>query len=370
MAFSGDGGVEHMMCNLMQGMVELGVDVDLIRIKASGGHVARIPPEVRVIDLNRATSLLALPALVRYLRRERPGALLAAKDRAGRVAVLARRLAGVDTRVGIRLGQTLSASMQPRSRLKRATRYLPVRWLFPMADELITVSDGVAEDMAMVSGLPRSRFRTIANPTITERMRRIAAEPVAEPWLRERTAPVLVAAGRLTRQKDFPTLLRAFAELTERRDARLIILGEGRGRAHLESMIGRLGLGERVKLKGFVDNPYPYMTAADLFVLSSRWEGSPNVLVEALALGTPVVSTDCPSGPREILGPALQRALVPVGDPAAMARAMAAALDDPPRVDELRGCVGRFTVEGSARGYLEALGIALPEPARASDSAR
>ncbi|MBA1147707.1 glycosyltransferase [Ectothiorhodospiraceae bacterium WFHF3C12] len=357
MSFSGDGGVEHMMCNLMEGMVVQGIPVDLVLIKAKGGHLSRIPPAVRVFELNAATSLLALPGLVRYLRRHRPAALLAAKDRAGRVAVLARRLSGVKARVGIRLGQTLSASLKHKGRIARLARYLPARWLYPMADELIAVSRGVADDMAAFTGIPRERFRTIANPTVTSRIVEDSRADLDEPWFRDRDGPVIVAAGRLTAQKDFPNLLRAFAALSTSRRARLIILGEGRGRPQLEAMVEDLDLAGRVKLPGFIANPYPYFAAADLFVLASRWEGSPNVLVEALALGTPVVATDCPSGPREILRGGEVGRLVPVGDPFALAQAMAATLDQPPGADILRDAAAPFEARRSARAYVQALGM-------------
>lgn len=359
MSFSGDGGVEHMMCNLMEGMVTQGVPVDLILIKGMGGHVKRIPPAVRVFELNALTAVFALPGLIRYLRRHRPAALLAAKDRAGRVAVIARRLSGIRVRVGIRFGQTLSASLRHKSRLKRWSRYLPARLLFPMADELITVSRGVADDMAEVTGIPRERFRCIANPTVTERILPLSRAPIDEPWLHNATAPVVVAAGRLTAQKDFPNLLRAFAAVSSSRDARLIILGEGPDRAQLEALIEDLDLTGRVKLPGFVTNPYPYMAGADLFVLSSRWEGSPNVLVEALAIGTPVVATDCPSGPREILRDGSYGALVPVGDPLALAQAIGETLDRPLEADILREAAAPYEARRSARAYLSALGMTI-----------
>jgi glycosyltransferase involved in cell wall biosynthesis len=279
-------------------------------------------------------------------------------DRAGRVAVLARRLAGGHTRVGIRLGQTLSASLSHKGRLARLARYYPARWFYPMADELITVSDGVAEDMTAFTGIPRQRFRTIANPTVTDHIVSASRVVPDEPWLEQRLAPVIVAAGRLTGQKDFPTLLRAFAELSAGREVRLIILGEGRDRPQLETLVRQLALTDRVRMPGFIANPYPYFARADLFVLSSRWEGSPNVLVEALALGTPVVSTDCPSGPREILRGGACGRLVPVGDHAAMARAMDETLDAPPAAEVLRGAAEPYQARRSAGAYLEALGMA------------
>jgi glycosyltransferase involved in cell wall biosynthesis len=166
---------------------------------------------------------------------------------------------------------------------------------------------------------------------------------------------VILGAGRLQRQKDFPTLLRAFARLRQRRPCRLLILGEGSGRAELEQLIAALGIGADVDLPGFQPAPYPFMRAASLFVLSSAWEGSPNVLTEAMALGTPVVATDCPSGPAEILAGGRFGALVPVGDDVALADAMARTLERPLPATVLHGAVAEYNQASSARRYLEAI---------------
>ncbi len=355
-AFTGDGGVERMLCNLLRGFVEQGVNVDLLLLKARGSHVAAIPAGVRVIHLDVATSLLALPALVRYLRRQRPRALLAAKDRAGRVALVARRLAAVETRVYLRMGMHLSGSLRGKHALRRWSRYLPVRYLYPWADGIIAVARGVAEDLARIGGIPPERFHVIENPSITPELATLAAEPAPHWWLDDAGIPVILGAGRLREQKDFPTLLRAFALLRAERECRLIILGEGPDRTELEQLAASLGISGDVHLPGFTDNPYAWMARARLFVLSSRYEGSPNVLTEAMALGTPVVATDCPSGPREILERHCADALVPVADPRAMAQAMASTLASPPAAATLRSAVHSHRLDISSRRYLEVMG--------------
>jgi glycosyltransferase involved in cell wall biosynthesis len=168
---------------------------------------------------------------------------------------------------------------------------------------------------------------------------------------------VVLAVGRLTRVKDYPTLLRAFAILRARRPCRLLILGEGRQRPRLERLVGRLGLGEDVRMPGFVANPYAYMARARLLVVSSLREGGPQVLIEALALGTPAVSTDCPSGPREILDGGRYGALVPRRDPAALADAMGATLDAPAPAGLLSEAAARYRVDSSCRAHLKAFGL-------------
>ncbi|MFP4561563.1 MAG: glycosyltransferase [Thiohalorhabdus sp.] len=360
LSFSGDGGVEHMMVNLAGAIARLGVEVDLVRARVDGGHADRIPEGVRVVDLEARHTWSSLPGLARYLRRERPDALLAAKDRANRIALRARKLAGAPSCLAVRLGNNLSQSLEGKSRVRRWLRTLPMRRAYHKADAVIAVSEGVAEDTAGITGLPRSAIHVLPNPVVTPALEDRAAEEAEHPWMELRTeddSARILAVGRLNRQKDFPTLLEAFARLREQRPARLVILGEGPDREELEGLAARLGITESLDMPGFTDNPYPYMRRADLFVLSSAWEGSPNALTEALALGTPVVSTDCPSGPREILEDGRYGPLVPVGDPAALSEAMAATLENPLPTDFLRSGGNRYRDAESARRYLEVLGI-------------
>ncbi len=357
-SFSGAGGVERMVLNLVEEFARRGYGVDLLLIRAQGEHLRDLPDAVNVVRLGVEHTLAAVRPLARWLRAERPPVLLVAKDRAGRAALLARRLAGVDTRIVIRLGTNLSAALEGRGWLKRVSRTVPMRLIYRMAEQVIAVSRGVAEDTARVTGLAPERIAVAHNPVITPRLLALSREAVEHPWLAPgHEVPVVLGAGRLTRQKDFPTLLRAFARLRERRRCRLVILGEGGDRPKLEALAAELGVAEDFDLPGFAANPYAWMAAADLFVLSSRWEGSPNVLTEAMACGTPVVSTDCPSGPRETLDQGRHGPLVEVGDVAGLARAMETVLADPPPAEAMRAAVADFSVERSADEYLAILGL-------------
>jgi glycosyltransferase involved in cell wall biosynthesis len=357
-SFSGAGGVERMLVNLLHGIAALGREVDLLTIRTDSPHLAELPDGVRRIDLGARHSRTAVGALARHLRRERPAVLLAAKDRAGRAAVLARRRAEVPTALALRLGTNLSAAMVHKHPLQRWLRYLPIRRLYPDIEHIVAVSEGVAADTVRVARYPRERISVIRNPVITPSLAFRAAEPCPHPWFNDASragTPVIVGAGRLERQKDFPTLLRAFARLRALRLCRLVILGDGAWRERLLALAAELGIGDDLHLPGFQSNPYPYLTRASLFALSSAWEGSPNVLTEALALGTPVVATDCPSGPREILDGGRIAPLVPVGDAAAMAAAMAAVLDTPPPPERLTAAVDAYRAEVSARAYVALL---------------
>jgi glycosyltransferase involved in cell wall biosynthesis len=356
-SFSGEGGVERMIINLAKGFASAGHAVDMVLARAQGEHLKGIPETIRVVRLEARHTLTALFALSRYLRQERPAALLAPKDRAMKTAVLARRLSGTRPRLVGRLGTTVSAALEGRSWLHKAAWHAGMRLFYRFVDRIVAVSEGVARDVVAMSGLPRDRITVVRNPVVTSELPNLAAQPVDHPFFAPGQPPVVLGAGRFTRQKDFPTLIRAFAKLRAARPCRLVVLGEGRSRGALEALAAALGVDKDVSLPGFTGNPYAYMAKARLFVLSSAWEGSPNVLTEAMAVGTPVVSTDCPSGPREILQGGRFGPLVPVGDVEAMAQAMLETLDDPIDPETLKAAVAEYTVEASVRRYLEVLGL-------------
>jgi glycosyltransferase involved in cell wall biosynthesis len=225
-----------------------------------------------------------------------------------------------------------------------------IRRFYPWANSIVAVSKGVADDLAQTAGLPRERIQVIYNPVVTPELREKAQTPLDHPWFKPGQPPVLLAVGRMSPQKDFPTLIRAFARVRQTRPAKLLILGEGKERPGLETLVRQLGLGQDVSLPGFVTNPYPYMARTSLFVLSSRWEGLPGVLIEALYCGAPIIATDCPSGPTEILADGRYGQLVPVGDVTALARAIETTLvsktpDPPPeswRPFELKTVVNQY----------------------------
>jgi len=359
-AFSGTGGVERVVHNLLQGLSAHAIEVDLLAVVGKRGWLPPIPwPNIRVIDLGVKHSQMALPALLRYLRRERPDVLMVAKDRAIRTAILAHRLAGVPTRLVGWVHMNMSGYLQDKSAWQRWLRTAPMRWLFPSLDLIIGVSEGVVEDTMRVTGLPRERMVALPNPVLTPDVYAKAEESPGHPWLDDPASPpVIIGVGRLSPEKDFATLLRAFGRLRGQRDCRLILVGEGPLRPALEKQVAESGLQDCVSLPGHTPNPYAYMKRAALLAFSSIAEGSGNVLIEAMALGTPVVSTDCPYGPAETLAGGQFGALVPVGDDEALAKAMLDTLDQPLPAQVLREAVAGFSMEASTRRYLEALGLA------------
>jgi glycosyltransferase involved in cell wall biosynthesis len=200
------------------------------------------------------------------------------------------------------------------------------RYFYPWADYVVAVCEGVAKDLVETAAIPNERVRVIYNPIVTPDFEAKARSPLQHSWFGPGKPPVILSAGRLTAQKDFPTLIQAFALVRKGRPVRLLILGEGEERLALEGLVKRLDLDHYVSMPGFVANPYPYMARAGVFALTSRWEGLPGVLIEALYCGAPLVATDCPGGSREILANGQYGQLVPVGDIVALAQAMEAAL--------------------------------------------
>ncbi|MCG5523519.1 glycosyltransferase [Ectothiorhodospira haloalkaliphila] len=360
-SLSGEGGVERMVLNLIRALAGMRLRIDLVLIREESRHLQDLPENVNVVRLGTRHSALSVAPLVRYLQEHRPTLLLAAKDRAGKAALKARRRAEVDTRIFIRLGTTLSEALEGRSGLRKWLRYRPMRQLYPLADGIVAVSRGVADDVRQITGLPEDRVHVVRNPVITPGLETLAAKPAPHPWLEDGGDPVIIGMGRLTRQKDFPTLLRAFADIQVHRPARLIILGEGGDREALATLTRSMGMDDKVSMPGFAVNPYAWLSRSHLFVLSSAWEGSPNALTEAMALGVPVVSTDCRSGPREILQDGRYGPLVPVGDVSALGKAILETLDTPLPSDDIRAAVSEYHAETSARRYLEVMGLEVPK---------
>lgn len=337
------------MVNLAAGLCELGVQVDLVVANATGPFVSEVADGVALVDLESPRTIVSAPRLIRYLRRSRPDALLSTLNHANVVAIAGAALSGSPTRIFVREANTASISVARAS--SRRAKVIPwlMRALYPRAAGVIAPSHGVAQDLQAELGL--ARVAVIENPVITPALHERAQEAADHPYFDD-DVPVVLGVGRLEEQKDFATLLRAFRMLRAEREVRLIILGEGTRRAKLERLTRELGVEGDVSLPGFVSNPFAYMARARAFALSSRWEGLPNVLIQALACGCPAAATDCESGPREILRGGEVGPLVPMGDPSALAEGLRIVLDKPPAARLLRDAVQRFTAEEIAKRYL------------------
>lgn len=344
------GGAERAMLTLATAFAERGVNVDLVLVKAEGEYLDMVPDGVRVVDLDSDRTYVAIPKFLRYVWRERPAALLSTLLTTDLAALIARVIFGRRLRLVVRQATSFSetfASVPFKTRLFMRL----VRLLMPAADAIVAVSEGAASDLRAWVPRAAGKIVTIHNPVVGPGLAEQAAEAVEHPWFGG-GEPVVLAAGRMSAEKDYPTLLRAFAEVARSRPARLVILGQGPERESLLELAARLGIGDRLDLPGFDVNPFRYMARASVFVLSSRFEGFPNVLAQAMACGAPVVSTDCRSGPSEMLEDGKWGRLAPVGDWRAMAGAIEATLDDPMPAEALRARASVYSVEASVEGYL------------------
>ena len=350
------GGAERTFLRLARGFVQRGCHVDLVLASKFGAIRHEVPPEVNRIDLRASRVLWSIPRLARYLRGRRPYALLATLAHANVAAIIAKRIAGGSTLVAIREANTSNAERRSSRSLKIAAVDLLRSRHYAKADVIIANSQGVAESLQKHNRLPREKIRVIYNPVVSPELLQLAEQPLEHPWFSDATCPVVLGTGRLTQQKDFPTLLHAFAIARRTRPMRLVIVGEGEERARLCALSQQLGVDQEILLVGFDPNPYRYMRRASVFVLSSRWEGLPNALIEAMACGAPVISTDCPSGPREILEDGKWGKLVPVGNPQKLAEAIVDTLDNPPAYDPAVRAAD-FSVARAVEGYLNALGV-------------
>lgn len=355
LSFFGGGGVERVMLNLAKGFVDKGLNVDLILRKARGPFLSKVPPDIRIVNVESSHFMTSFAKTVQYMRKERPLALLSAGYFSNVIAIWAKRLARVPTRVMVTAHDN---PIYVRGDIKTRLMYLFGGYFYRWADDVVAVSKGVSDGIARITGMSPSCIRVIYNPVIMPDFFDQAKKPLNHPWFTASSPPVILGAGYLYPWKDFATLIKAFAIVRAHRLARLVIIGEGEGRHMLETLVHDLKLDNDVALIGFVDNPYAYMKRSRVFVLSSIREGLPTVLIEAMACGTPVVSTDCPSGPAEILEGGRYGKLVPVGDIEALAKAILTTLDsqmDPTPLIQ-RACT--FSLDNAINQYLEVLNFA------------
>ena len=386
------GGAEKVILNLASGFTKLGHPVDILVCKMEGVLCNRIPAGVNLVPLEASSPNLGflcamradpaafraiagmftkrkpfrfIPPIAAHLKVGRPAVLVSALPKSNINAVLAKYYSGTPTRVVV--GAHINMSTQDTecySSGKSKLRYMRplLQRCYRRADAVVAVSEGVAKDIAKYLGLHRAHITAIYNPIETREIEALSHEPLKHRWFREETVPIVLGVGRFVDQKDFPLLLRAFARLRQNRPARLVLLGGDESSAEqrehkqqLISLASQLGVQEDLDMPGFKINPYPFLRKASVFVLSSRYEGFGNVLVEALLCGCPVVSTNCPSGPAEILADGRYGMLVPVGDEHSLAEAIGETLDNPRDMAALRARGEEFSIENAVERYCKVL---------------
>ena len=351
------GGAEKMFRRLAAGFAGAGLSVDLVLSEATGPLLEGVAGSVRVVDLECKRILASSGPLARYLDSAKPDALISTLHYANIMAVIARSRAAASPFLILREANTMSldAGNSPELRMRLIPKL--ARVFYPRADVIAANSKGVADDLVETIGIPRSMVRVIHNPTWSDDLLPLMNEPVSHPWFADKQVPVVVSIGRLFPSKGFDLLIEAVCEVQRHRPVRLVIFGEGEERPKLEQLINDRQAAGFVSLPGYAANPYAYLARADLFVLSSHWEGLPNSLIEALGCGLTVVATDCPSGPREILdmpqrGRGRFGALISCGDYQAMAAAISEELDNRRDQEAQRQQARRFSADRAVASYL------------------
>lgn len=352
---SGHSGVDKIFSNLIPGLAQDGYHVDLLRVKNHGPYLNEDKSGINIIQLGCSHAATSLIPLTRYLNKNKPNVLLTDKDKVNRTAILARALAKSKTRLVLRLGTTVSVNLQNKGLLQRWLQFLSIHYLYCLADNIIVPSQGVALDLAQFSKLSLDKIKVVPSPIITDNMLAQAQEEVGHPWLKDKKVPVLLGVGELSARKDYQTLIKALALLRTKLDCRLIILGEGTQRQALQNLAKEMKVDDILDLPGFATNPYAYMAKADLFVHCSRWEGMPVSLIEAMGLGVPVVSTDCPSGPSEILQNGKLGGLAKVNDHIDLAKKIVFTLLNPLKPEQLQAAVTDYTLTNSLQKYINML---------------
>lgn len=384
--FLGEGGVERMRWNLIPEFVRRGISVDIVGLRPEGFE--RIPKinGVNVIKVRSYNSFISryyalkyakswwrellrpillpiridpcmqrLPGLISYLRSNNPDLLIVGKPQENLTTMIAKSAVSTKTQIVLSQHGILSHEFSMKRRQKTwRWRYVSplLRNAYMEAKAIVAVSNGVAKDLKSTLNLPSDKIKVVYNPIIDKDFFARMNESIEHPWLTNRTNPVLLNVARMDQMKDQQTLLKAFALARERREIYLILLGSGREFAQLQDTANKLNISRYVDMPGYKNNPLPYMVHADALVHTSRHEGFGNVLVEALGCGCPVISTDCYSGPAEILENGLYGKLVPVGDHEAVCKAILETLDSPPHKEKLRSRACEFSSQKTADEYL------------------
>ena len=353
------GGAERSTLDLTVAFRERGYDVDLFVFSADGPYRRDVPIDIRVIESgihgHKLTTIIALARFVRYLGRYKPDAVISALMTPNLVAILAKLLTRTKARCIVIVRDVRDVSKQFESAgYGSATRSI-IRWMLIQlarhADKIVAVSDGLADCVRNNWPCPREKVIRIYNPVYSERIAAKCREKVDEEIFDSRSVPTVITVGRLDPLKNQAMLIHAIRRIRATRPVRLVILGDGELRLALQDLASSLGLRDYVHVLGFKSNPFAYISQADVFALSSDLESFSRVLVEAMACGCPVVSTDCPFGPREILEDGKWGKLVPIGNEEAMAEAILETIDHPISPDVLVSRAKCFSIERSADEY-------------------
>ncbi|WP_170007318.1 glycosyltransferase [Bacillus fonticola] len=352
------GGAERVVVNVLNNLAnEDNIEFLMVLNKKEGVFVNQLSSKIPIYELKTKRMRDSIPALLKFLKEEKPDLLISGMSHVNLITIIANRISKNKTKIIVTEHANLSSvnKKSKKNTLFNIIKLILMKKLYPKTERIISVSKGVQDDLRKYIKLDNEQMKVIYNPVISNTLYVKAAEQVNHSWYENKKNPIIIGIGRLTRQKDFENLIQAFSILKSRVDSRLIILGEGKDREKLEKLIKDLGLEEYVDLHGFEENPYKFLRNADMFVLSSKYEGLPTVLIEALALKCNIVSTDCPSGPNEILRDGEFGRLVPIENSELLAEAMINGIEKPLNIndnEELENWLNEFDSSQVANNYL------------------
>jgi glycosyltransferase involved in cell wall biosynthesis len=342
-------------------LVKRGWSVDLVLANLEGALQGLIPSGIRVVNLASSRMLLAIPRLVSYFRQVDPLAVYSTITHANIAATYAAQRAQVQVPVIVRQSNAPLSETKDSFGRFLTSRLIPLA--YSKASTVIAVSEGVRQELVAMSARLEERIRVIPTPVLTENIKHQGESIPEHRWFKDRSVPVVVSAGRLKKHKGMSELIRAFKQVRGRTPARLLILGDGPERERLEAEVKEFGLQDDVELVGFQPNPFPFMNHANVFVLASHYEGLPNVLIQAMGFGTPIVATDCPSGPAEILEHGALGRLVPVGAHNELANALRQSLHLPKQRTAQAHAWSRYGADAAVGAYLAVAGLSEPRGA-------
>lgn len=340
------------MIALANGLASTGLEVDLVFVNAQGELRSEVSRSVNVVDLKKNRTASSVLPFQRYLVNRKPGTAICVMQHIGAAAIAANLMSSHKSRIVVSIRNTITPHSFDNNRARRWVTHHAYKWIFSHAAAFTAVSEESKNAFCDEYCIARNRVSVIHNSVDVGDILERAKYETGHPWLDSKQVPVVLSVGRLTRQKGYPTLLKAFAILRRTVSAKLVILGEGELRRDLETLAQQLGISDDMALTGFVSNPYAWMRRANVFVLASAWEGLPGVLLQAMACGTPVIATDCPGGNAEILEGGTWGSLVPVGDSDALARQLAIELANPSSINP-QPRAAQFSPERTCRMYTE-----------------
>ena len=353
------GGAEKSTVNLLNNLDKSSYTLSLILANKEGEFLKDIREDLVIINLGTYSLVKIFFKLIKYFKKEKPDIFISIFPRFSIASIMAKIFSRSDTKI-IVIEHTVFSLAATNAR--NFFRRIIARFLFPLlmkffyrnSEAIICVSKGVAEDILKITGL-REKIKVIYNPIIDSKIYALAEEKASHPWILNKDCPVISAVGRLVKAKDYPALLYALSLVVNEKQAKLLILGDGEERKELELLANRLGIAEKVDFLGFQKNPYKFISKSNIFVLSSIQEGFPTVIIEAMACGVPVISTDCKAGPNEIIENRENGLLVPVGDEKSLAEAILQLLNSKALREKFsregRNIAEYFTIEKSVKEY-------------------